>query len=381
MRRRTLLLCIFAALVCSAAVFAVGKYVLHWTIEDLPAAASMPAAPAHLVAQCNSEDPVAKMQGCTALIKQPIMLARDRALAFSRRSDVFAAASRLDDAIADRLSAARMVPHDPAYRTRVAATYFLRGTSREAAADSAGALEDYLEALRIEPRHEASRVAAASLQYRASRMEAAIGLLQDGLGIEPNAVCKALLAKLHEQRAIALTLQGDLAAAVTAYTAALAIDPVNASLLVQRGSAFALQGDHSSATADFSAAIREAPQLAEAYLRRAEVHYRANGLLLSLADLNHILTLNPRDIDALMLRAIVREANEQPAYALEDYRRMLAIQPGSQPARSAIGRLTHQVEQENPDPPPSREFQPPSDKFCIGCTEQEEPGLRPPVLR
>ena len=89
--------------------------------------------------------------------------------------------------------------------------------------------------------------------------------------------------------------RGDVAAALADFSAALKIEPDRVETYNNRGGALYLQKEFEAAIADFSAALQRDPQYAEALKNRAAAYHRLGHAEESSADYRAALKINPAD--------------------------------------------------------------------------------------
>lgn len=119
-------------------------------------------------------------------------------------------------------------------------------------------------------------------------------------------------ASVHSERGFDLLRANKYAAAVTAYTKAIAVDPKNASNYNNRAQAYQGLNDYDKTLADFATAIRLAPR-SDLYLsNRAATFVLVQDFVAAKADLLAALAINPRN-------PIARAALGRVHYYLGEY--------------------------------------------------------------
>lgn len=146
------------------------------------------------------------------------------------------------------------------------------------------------------------------------------------------------LLELHPRSSIGLVLRGYLKfkrgepGALDDIKAALAADPVNATVLFYSFKFKFGQNDFTGALAALDVLIEQHPGDANHYFNRAVVNARLGKNEEALADLDHALQLRPDIPNALALRAGLRDAKKDYDGAISDYTQYLALQPDYVPA-------------------------------------------------
>lgn len=98
-------------------------------------------------------------------------------------------------------------------------------------------------------------------------------------------------------------------------------------LIWSRGAEAMEQGDWAAAVEHFTAALDYAPGFAEAYNGRATAFFQQGRFGPALDDIRQVLVLEPRHFGAMRGLGLILEELGEEATALEVYRRILAIHP------------------------------------------------------
>jgi tetratricopeptide (TPR) repeat protein len=115
-------------------------------------------------------------------------------------------------------------------------------------------------------------------------------------------------------------------------------------LLLQRG-LDALEADDIPAALDHLTALTDhAPDFAEGWNLRATAHFRAERYGLALEDIRRVLALNPQHYVAMTGLAIILEELGMEAEALEVLRKVVAINPHRPDVTEALERLERAVQ-------------------------------------
>jgi Zn-dependent membrane protease YugP/Flp pilus assembly protein TadD len=158
------------------------------------------------------------------------------------------------------------------------------------------AIEEFNEALRLNPRLATAYYNRGQTYFRLGRLDEALADFEGTLQITPNyAYGVAARAQIWSQR-------GDLDRALAEYDTALKLAPENPTLLSMRGFARLLRSHLDGALADFESALRYNPREALAYRGRATVWMHRAEADKALADLERALELGDRDGLAYTLR-------------------------------------------------------------------------------
>lgn len=167
---------------------------------------------------------------------------------------------RLAESMAElRLRACTTVIEDNQQIPEVRAEAFLnRGMAKEALGDIAGAISDYSEGLKLNPK------------YRL----------------------------LYHRRGLAYEQQGDPELAIKDFSQAIQLDPTDSEALVLRGLTYASQGELQLALRDYEAALTETPDDDMVLVLRGEVREELGQTESARADYLRALELNPQNTEA-----------------------------------------------------------------------------------
>lgn len=204
-----------------------------------------------------------------------------------------------------------------------AAIHHLRGTVYLNKGDADRAIQDYDEALKLNPARAATlnnRGLAHSAKGEADRairdFDAAIRL-------------DAKYAAAFFNRALAYRMKGDLDGAIRDFGHAIRLDPGDATALVSRGLALADRGDYDAAIRDYGTALRLDAYNVVALNHRADAYGHKGDFDRALADYGVAIDLNPRYALAFRNRARVHFYRGDFAAATADFAAAEAIDPGN----------------------------------------------------
>jgi tetratricopeptide (TPR) repeat protein len=149
----------------------------------------------------------------------------------------------------------------------------------------------------------------------------------------------AARAAVYEQSAQAWLMAGDPAHAFAAGTAALALAPDNADLLVDRAVAAAALNRFEDALDDLTHALDVDPSRAEALVLRAAAWRHIGQLELAQDDVDRAIAIDPENAEAMLERGILRQRHHDEAGARGDWRRAIELAPDSATADLAEQNL------------------------------------------
>ncbi|MBW7852085.1 MAG: tetratricopeptide repeat protein [Rhodospirillales bacterium] len=184
-----------------------------------------------------------------------------------------------------------------------------------------------------EPAKHCGAVALIGLEEHG---EAAMRL--EGLARESRASA-GVRAGMLAQAGQAWLLEGRPERAVAALSAALALRPDDADLLIDRAFAFAQAANYGEALGDLDRALSLAPGRADALTLRASAHRYLDRPDEARRDVDQALFLKPRFPDALVERGILKRLAGDVAGARRDWLATLAAAPDSAAAEAARRNL------------------------------------------
>jgi tetratricopeptide (TPR) repeat protein len=199
------------------------------------------------------------------------------------------------------------VPFDTAITTftqrlkqqKTAENYHLRGVAYLASNESAKAIADFTESLRLEPRNAGAMNNRGQVRY----------------------------------------LSGDFKAALADFSSAIAIEAKNPLILNNRALAYIALQDLDNALKDLQAALNLVPDYPEALNNRGVVHLQLKQLDEAIADFTQALTIYPQYIDALENRAFAYVDKNDYGKAVADLESAMLFSPNSYEAANDLAWL------------------------------------------
>jgi tetratricopeptide (TPR) repeat protein len=240
---------------------------------------------------CYGKDsaPEKTVDGCTAVIQSGTKTGKDLALAFAYRGFVLLKRGKLDSAIQDFGEAIRLDPIDANTRINRCTAYSFAGRFDQA-------IEDCSEAIRLNPK----------------------------------------IARTFVNRGFAYRNKGDYDNAIKDYGEAIRLDPKLAIAYNGRGKAYGDKGDYDNAIKDYDRAIELNPNYADAFNGRGVAHARKGEYDRAIADFDQAIRLDPQDKFPVENRALAVEKSRKPPNALQQaIERSIEAQgvPTSRPSR------------------------------------------------
>jgi len=251
-------------------------------------------------------------------------------VAYSNRGGARKDAGDLPGALADFTEAIRLNP-------KYVNAYNNRGNVRKDLGDLQGALADYTAAIELDPRCLGAYNNRGNIRQTRGDLAGALADYTAAIELDPAS------ATAHNNRGNLRRMQGDPAGALADYTAALTLDPAHADAYVNRGVLFQAQGKQAEALADYDTAIRLAPSNAFAYNNRGNVRRAQGAVPAALADFDHALRLNPKYLDAYANRGAAHFDTRDWAGAVRDFEKALTLAAPRWPHRAQVSALLAQA--------------------------------------
>jgi tetratricopeptide (TPR) repeat protein len=189
--------------------------------------------------------------------------------------------------------------------------YFERALGRTAS-DLDGAVADYSEAIRLDPRKAIAFNNRGFARWSKGDLDGAIADYNEAIRLDPQ------FASAFSNRGSARGGKGDLDGEIADCNEAIRLDPRLPKAFNNRGFARWSKGDLDGAIADSSEAIRLDPQFANAFNNRGLARAHKGDLDGAIADYNEAIRLNPQFVVALNNRALARDAKGDTGGARTD---------------------------------------------------------------
>lgn len=179
----------------------------------------------------------------------------------------------------------------------------------------------------------------AALALVGLRRFAEAGAKLDALGRLPAPGGADMRTAIYDQAGNAWLLAGQADHAIGSFSAALAIDPLDADLLADRARANAFKKNWAKAEADLTAALMVNPDRADLYVLRGSARHGMGRRADARADFERALKLQPTNADALVERGTARLEDGDVAGARADWERVVTMVPGTAAAETARQHL------------------------------------------
>jgi tetratricopeptide (TPR) repeat protein len=207
-----------------------------------------------------------------------------------------------------------------------AADYLLSGDEKEEKGDYPGALADYNQVIRIDPKYALAYNNRGYLKMqRLNDVNGALADFNRSISINPT------FATAYNNRAFLKEDKlNDFNGALADYGKSLQIDPTDAKVYNNRGLLKAEKmNDIKGAVADYSKAIAADPKYFNAYINRGFLRSeKLNDQKGALADYNQVVAINPKYAVGYNLRAVLKaDSFNDSKGALADYNQAIVLDP------------------------------------------------------
>ncbi len=269
--------------------------------------------------RCKSVDPDTRIAGCTAIIQAgllTVLVTNERlSIIYDRRGTAYSSKHDHDRAIQDFNDAIRLNPNQ-------AYNYRNRGIDYYEKSDYDRAIQDFSEAIRLNPKdtvrsipNDSSVYALRGNAYRKKGdYDRAIQDLNEAIRLHPN------YEPAYHDRGIVFDIKDDYDSAIQNYDQAIRLNPNDSSAYFSRGRAYFNKGDYDRAIQDYSKAIRLNQNFTTAYENRGNSYFVESNLTAAIADYEHTISAAPSSdaavFAALSLHVIMKHQGHDDAQQL-----------------------------------------------------------------
>ncbi|HMF56240.1 MAG TPA: tetratricopeptide repeat protein [Pyrinomonadaceae bacterium] len=287
------------------------------------------------------------------LLQVQISLASgDRQSALRAANDLW---ERLSKAVPDRDTSPQLLDE---LRVR---TLTARGSADLLSNDMEGARRDFEAARQMAPQLPASYVNLASVSLRENKIDEAIGLYEQALGIDNNNydALNGLVNNVY-------VTQKQFDRAHSRLSQAISAQPNNASLYFLNGQVYYKEGNAQGAESELRKTLELDSNYLSAYFLLGALYNNTNQQERAIAEYRHVIERNPEDSSAYTLIGMLEESRQNYDAAIESYRKALDIDASAALAANNLAwlyadrnkgnldeavRLAQNVVQNHPDEP------------------------------
>jgi tetratricopeptide (TPR) repeat protein len=242
-----------------------------------------------------------------AAINQAIQLQPNNPNLYNQKFEVLSDLKRYRQAAAAINKAIELSPR--------AAFYYNRGNVRNDLGDKPGAIDDYTQAIKINPNLALAYYNRGIVRFQSEDKPGAIDDFNQAIKFNPN------YAQAYGNRGIVRYELGDKQGAIDDYNLAIKINPNLALAYYNRGIVRNDLGDKPGAIDDYTQAIKFNPNFALAYYNRGKVRDDLGDKPGAIDDYTQAIKINPNLANAYVLRGIVYYQLGDKQKAREDLQR------------------------------------------------------------
>jgi tetratricopeptide (TPR) repeat protein len=289
-----------------------------------------------------SSDPDVRIAGCTALIQAGQETTKNLSVIYNNRGTAYDRKGDNDRAIEDYNDAIRLNPNFAnAFRDRGLAYYAKR--------DYDHAIEDFNEAIRLNTSDAAACYARGNAYggrgigfdnendygHATQDYSEAIQDYNEAIRLSPSfAFAYYGRGLAYDRRGIEHDNRDDYGRAIQDYNETIRLSPNNAGAYTYRGFAFNHKGDYERAIQDLNEAIRLNPTDAAAYLSRGAAYVHEGDYDRAIQDLDEMIRVNPKDAVAYEARGDTYLFQSNLPAAISDFERAISGAPSPRMAVS-----------------------------------------------
>lgn len=190
-------------------------------------------------------------------------------------------------AIAQACTTVLEVPNLP--KGRKAGAYYNRGTAALHLGGPATALQDFNEALKIEPKFTRALEARGAIYVGQQKFDLAIADLTQAIALDPKS------SDAYSNRGMAYMGKNDGTKALADFDKSVSLSPVEGAAFAARGTAYAFLHQNDKAMADFNKAIALDPKLSVGFFNRGKLFMALGDKARAKLDFETALGINPAD--------------------------------------------------------------------------------------
>lgn len=202
-----------------------------------------------------------------------------------------------------------------------AAELYARAQVRQEQGDGSAAINDYNQAIRLNPNYAYAYFQRANIRYDRGDKEGAIEDYSQTIRLNPT------YAEAYFNRGVTRQNQGDQKGALEDFNQYLRLNPNDLFAYYDRGVIRRSLGDARGTLEDFDQVVRLAPNNAKAYYNRAIARSLLGDKAGEIQDFTEAIRLDPNYTEVYIDRALVRRREGDRQGAIEDLNQALRIEP------------------------------------------------------
>ncbi|MEK7485210.1 MAG: tetratricopeptide repeat protein [Planctomycetota bacterium] len=199
--------------------------------------------------------------------------------------------------------------------------YYYRGLIKHSEANYEGALFDYTESIRLNPKNVEAYLNRGLSKFEQKKYDEALADYEKALELNPQS------AKAYYHRGVLKARKKEWEGADLDYTKALELKPHYSEAYQSRGFKKESNGDFEGALKDYNESIRLNPHHLDIYMCRAALKKAQKDWNGAIQDFTEVLKRDPQNIFAYHDRGLVKEELQDYDGAIQDYTEVLKINP------------------------------------------------------
>ncbi|MDP7035656.1 MAG: tetratricopeptide repeat protein [Planctomycetota bacterium] len=199
--------------------------------------------------------------------------------------------------------------------------YLERGYNRQLKGDLEGAIKDYTEAVRLDPRFSKAYNNRGRVYSMLNQLDRAMDDFNRAIQWDSK------LAIAYSNRGVLYARRGNHVLSIKDLTRSIEIDPEYVGAYVNRGTSLVRSHRIKEALVDFSRAIELQPEYVLAYMNRAQCYRTMKRFSDAIQDFDMAIRFDPKNREAYTQRGDVYCDQGRYDQALEDYSRAIELDP------------------------------------------------------
>jgi tetratricopeptide (TPR) repeat protein len=259
------------------------------------------------LSRCRSVDPDTRIAGCTAVIQSGQLTTGNLSTIYNNRGTAYSSKGDHDRAIQDFNEAIRLNPN-------FERAYCHRGNAYTVKEEYDRAIQDFNEAIQLNPNAETAYYGRGYAYKEKGDYDRAIQDFNEAIRLDPN------FERAYYDRGNAYIDKEEYDRAIQEFNEAIQLNPNNANNYNNRGVAYERKGDYSRAIQDDSQAIDLNSDDTTSYLNRGGAYFAQSNLTAAIADFEHTISAAPASSAAvsavLLLHVVMKRQGHDDAQQL-----------------------------------------------------------------